>query len=143
MYFKLENSEKVTGADLQLLLRWCKKNIGKSKFHSNTTLKIRFSPIRKWCGQFIFGRNEILIDNRKIEDKIDLVQTVLHEYIHFCQDDSQWKTLNRPINSKKFSINSKNNTEYREWYFTHPLEKEAEDIAIKLYKKCYKEVFNN
>lgn len=128
--YKLKNNVEVTRKDLILILDWCKINLGKSKFFSIRKLQIKFkSNLKFFVGTFDIEKNCIEINPTKIKNYMDLIATIIHEYVHFQQDYTKYEE----IELKLPRIRN---------YYDHPFEAEAEQIAQLLKKDCFKYLKN-
>ena len=126
--YKLIDNSTITRKDMLLILDWCKYFLGRSKFFSIKKLKLRVKTRSKLLGQFIIDDNLIEINPLIHNDIIHLIETVIHEYVHFQQNPLEFDYLDR-----KYDFDD---------YFDHPHEYEAESTAIKLSKICYKNIKN-
>lgn len=126
--YKLKNRKTITRKHIVSILDWCRNNLGKSKFFSNESLRIRISTrLKRYIGEFDIERNCIYVNPKKNENELDLIATVIHEYVHFKQDYNEYERLELMLPRRRN-------------YFDHPLEKEAEDTAQKLKSKCYNDL---
>ena len=126
--YKLENGREVTRKDLIGILNWCKKNLGRSKYFSIKALQIRFqSNLNYFVGVFDIEKNCISINPNKIKNHLDLVVTIIHEYVHFQQNFSKYEEIEIKLPRLRN-------------YYDHPYEAEAERIAQELKKVCYNDL---
>ena len=126
--YSLENGKQITRKDLIAILGWCKKNIGGSKYFSIRSLQIRFqSNLNYFVGVFDIEKNCIFINPNKIKNHLDLVVTIIHEYIHFQQDFSKYEEIEIKLPRHRN-------------YYDHPYEAEAERIAQERKKDCYNDL---
>ena len=66
-----------------LVLKWCTANLGKNSYPYN--LKIYYNRNLKWGGRYQHWNHQIVI---YVYDDLllaDLVETALHEYVHYLQ----------------------------------------------------------
>lgn len=126
--YKLKDNKKVTRKDMVLMLDWCKKFLGRSKYFSVKTLKLRTKSKSKFLGQFAIFDNTIEVNPLIHDNIVHLIETIIHEYVHFQQNPREFELLER-----KYNFN---------YYYDHPHEYEAESTALKLSKKCYKNIKN-
>lgn len=124
--YKLKNKKEVTREEMLQVLDWCKKNLGKSKYFSIRKLKLRVHTGINYLGQFDIDKNVIYVNPTHHESKTELVETIIHEYVHFLQNPKEYNRL--------FFRH------YYDDYYDHPYEKEAEKTALKLGKKCLKKL---
>lgn len=118
----------ITKKEADKVLEWCKKNIGKSKYHNINTLHTRINnKLHNFLGLYYVNKNRIYVNPSKHKTKINGIATIIHEYVHFTQDPEEYDYYLdiMPRSSK---------------YYDHPHEKEAERIANKLKYKCKKEL---
>lgn len=126
--YKLKNRNSVTRKHVVGIFNWCKENLGKSDFFCNESLRIRITTkLKKYKGEFDVAKNCIYINPRKNNDELDLIATIIHEYVHFKQDYKEYERIDLLLPRRRF-------------YFDHPLEREAEDTAQKLKKKCFRKL---
>lgn len=123
--YKLKNKKEVTRKDILHMLDWCKNNLGKSKYFSIRKLKLRMDHHMNYLGQFDISKNTIYLNPSRHKNKIELAETIIHEYVHFLQNPKEYDKLFR--------------YDYKD-YYDHPHEREAETIALKLGRKCIKEL---
>ena len=116
LYVLYDDFYIITEKEVKSILRWCKKNLGKSKYNNIKSLKIQINNRIKNFGVFDTQEGGL----------IDLIDTIIHEYAHFKQDI---KNEYKPY--FKHSSDSLN----------HPLEKVAYRTAKKYAKICKKELF--
>lgn len=126
--YKLKNGKTTTRKDLLAILGWCKKNLGRSKYFSVRALQIKFkSNLEYYLATFDVERNCIEINPNKIENYLDLVATIIHEYIHFQQNPSKYEEIELKLPRLRY-------------YYDHPYEAEAEEVAQKRKKECYNSI---
>lgn len=122
--YVLKNNSTITKEGIYSILTWCKKYLGRSKYFSIRKLKLRIDNRMSFLGQFGVDTNTIYVNPRLHKNKIELIETIIHEYVHFLQNPKEYDRLCR-------------NPKYQD-YYDHPHEYEAEKVALKLAKKCYK-----
>jgi hypothetical protein len=127
--YKLKNGEIITKKDMLIILDWCKKKLGRSRFFSIRKLKLRINTNIDFLGLFNIEKNTIHVNPNVQNDLITLIETIIHEYVHFKQNPKEYDRLCRD-NSFKY-------------YFDHPHEEEAEKIALSLGKICFFELKKN
>jgi Zn-dependent peptidase ImmA (M78 family) len=111
------------------ILDWCFDNIemcsDKPNLRINNKLKSDKKDVNMF-GLYTWTNNTIYI-NLKNNTNLDLlIDTIIHEYVHHCQDGDRYQYL--------MSIYKKNMSK-------HPMEQEACNIAQKFKKKCYNQLF--
>ncbi len=134
-------NRKIFKKDLTLILRWCKKNIGRSEYANNKTIKCEFFRRTDFMGEYDREKNIILIHPERNTFIHDLIKTIIHEYQHFRQDLEYYDSLVPEWESRCPSREKEFNKKFKDWYYSHPLENEAESIAMKFYLKCYKDIY--
>ncbi len=126
--YRLKNRKTISRKHIVSILDWCRENLGRSRFFSNESLRIRISTKLKRCiGEFDIEKNCIYVNPKKNDDELDLIATVIHEYVHFKQDYEEYERIELQLPRRRN-------------YFDHPLEKEAEDLAQLLKTRCYKDL---
>lgn len=126
--YKLKNGKTTTRKDLLAILNWCKKNLGRSKYFSVRALQIKFkSNLEYYLATFDVERNCIEINPNKIENYLDLVATIIHEYVHFQQNPSKYEEIEMKLPRLRY-------------YYDHPYEAEAEEVAQTRKKECYNSI---
>lgn len=123
--YKLKNKKEITRKEILQILDWCKENLGRSKYFSIRKLKLRIHKDIHYLGQFDISKNIMYINPTRHKNRIELAETVIHEYVHFLQNPKEYDRLYRH--------------DFKD-YYDHPHEREAEMIALKLGKKCIKEL---
>lgn len=126
--YRLKNNTVVTKQDLVDVLNWCKKYVGRSKYFPIKKLKLRINSKLKFLGEFGVYQNTIYVNPENHENFLHLVETVIHEYIHFRQNPREYDRLARNYTFED--------------YFDHPHEQEAELLAVTLGKIYYKTLKN-
>lgn len=128
--YEIKNGEKITRKDLLGILGWCKKKLGRSKYYSIRKLQIKFqSNLKYFVGVYDVERNTIFVNPSKVRNYLDLIATIIHEYVHFKQNQNTYENIDMILPRNRN-------------YYDHPFEKEAEDTAQKLKKKCLKELID-
>ena len=126
--YRLKNRKYITRKHLVSILEWCRYNLGRSDFFDNETLRIRIcTKMKRFMGEFDVERNCIYVNPKMNNDELDLIATVIHEYVHFKQDYKEYERIELLLPRRRN-------------YFDHPLEKEAEDAAQLLKRRCYEEL---
>ena len=130
MYKKyyLKNGDSINRKQLLAILNWCKKNLGRSKYFSVRALQIKFkSNLEFFIGIFDVEKNCIFVNPIESKNILDLITTVIHEYVHFQQDFSKYEEIELKLPRKRN-------------YYDHPYEREAELKAQKLKKNCFNDL---
>lgn len=127
--YSLLNGDTISEYEIKSIFKWCKKHIGKSKYHSiqKLILVINTKLSKKVYGYFFPDKNSIHINPLVHHDRLEIVATMIHEYVHFTQDTDEYDII-------ELKLPRSSN------YYDHPHEAQAEDMAQKLKKKCYKEL---
>ncbi len=103
-----------------LVSEWCHKNLQSNK--ETPMIWVDWSN-SKLCGEYQIDENEIFIYGKQHKSVKDIIDTTIHEWVHFLQDK---KGLLRSLEVYKFSSN------------LNPNELEAISIAKKNINKCWK-----
>lgn len=130
MYKKyyLKNGDSINRKQLLAILNWCKKNLGRSKYFSIRALQIKFkSNLEFFIGIFDVDKNCIFVNPIESKNILDLITTVIHEYVHFQQDFSKYEEIELKLPRKRN-------------YYDHPYEREAELKAQKLKRNCFNDL---
>ena len=100
---------------------WCEENLGRR--NNDYTLKINYTYSRTHGTYFYYDKLFVIRvwDSQKL---IDLVETIVHEYIHYLQ----FKTYRLKLRS--------DHLEDKHGYENNPFEKEARIISSKLKNIC-------
>jgi len=110
---KLEN---VNREFVDLIIDYCVSRFGFSKYQPNFPRFILYnrlcSPSPLHCGHYKFKKNVVSIFKPAHKSCVDLVDTVIHEYVHYLQSNKKYYKL-----AKKHG------------YKDHPYEIEAVEIA--------------
>jgi hypothetical protein len=121
------NQSRLHRGHAKRVLDWCIERYGKSKYskHYPTIRFIKFTDYEnigllgyyepEFCEIFINSEDHLNVD--------ELCKTIIEEYQHYMQSDSQYQKM-----AKVYS------------YDQHPLEKQAQKIANTHYKICVKEL---
>jgi len=118
--------KKLTRFHCLKIMEWCKKEYGRSRYNG------RYPDLEFKKGDYYVGEdwgyfdnidNLIFINSDKHSTIEELANTVIHEYTHYKQSMHHYAILG----------------EYLEPH-DNPLEKQAEFIAQRDYKKCLKEL---
>lgn len=124
--YKLKSGKITNRKELLLILDWCKKKLGRSKYYSIKKIKFRINTKINYMGFFSIDNNVIYVNPNVHDNFVDLIETIIHEYVHFKQNPREYERLWRKNLFMK--------------YFEHPHEEEAERIAQSLGKICYSEL---
>lgn len=118
---------KPTRKHVNRIFEWCIQNYGKSKFNKELP-QIQYRKedyYTEGCMAYYDELDAIIYVNKeKNQDLKELVNSIIHEYIHYKQ------------NMKHYQILSLYHTDR-----DNPLEIEARKIANRDTKKCIKELF--
>ena len=124
--YQMKNKKVVTRNEILQILDWCKEKLGRSKYFSIRKLQFRIDTRMNFLGQFDISKNIIYVNPLRHKNRIELAETVIHEYVHFLQNPKEYNRLLMRSNYDD--------------YYDHPHEYEAESIALKLGKQCLKEL---
>ena len=108
------------------VIDWCVNEFGLSKYHDHDPWLDFDNDDLKMMGEYNIDENTITIYVNEIKNIDDLIETIIHEYVHYLQRPS-WYT--RYIN---MGYKNENN----------PYEMIAETIAINNLKQCKIEALN-
>ena len=108
------------------VIDWCVDNFGLSKYHEYDPWLDFDDDDLNIMGEYNIDENTITIYTNEIKNVDDLIETIIHEYVHYLQRPS-WYT--RYIN---MGYKDENN----------PYEMIAETIAINNWKQCKRETLN-
>ncbi len=114
---------KPTNNDLELMVKWCIKKFGYSKYAKGKP-KIKFRPFlekKKFDGRYIGDLNLIEVNpNNSIEF---ICATVVHELTHYKQNMYKYNILfrrydydNHPLEIKANAVMDKYSGELYEWF---------------------------
>ena len=109
-----------------LVSEWCKNNLESSKELPMIWTDWEIN-LEKY-GHYDLDDNEITIYPKTSDDVRDIIDTVIHEWVHFLQDN---KILLESLERYKYAID------------LNPNEIETEKIAKQNTKKCWKDIRNN
>lgn len=108
------------------VLDWCISNYGPSKFNG----PYPHVEFRKgdWsnedvCGYYCDIENLIFLNKDKNKSFTELVKTIIHEYAHYKQNMKHYAVLSEYLS-----------------YNNNPLEKQAQKITDRDYRKCILEL---
>lgn len=124
------NKKNINKSNATKILSWCKKTYGKSQF-KKTYPKLCFYKIKSIdnnCAEYVHADNTIYVYQLMHDSFISFIDTIIHEYTHFLQDEKMYEKY-----SKK----------YKKSYNHHPYELRAEEIAMRDKRKCLQEIFLN
>lgn len=124
--YRLKSGRELSKMDMLVVLDWCKKKLGRSKYYSIKKLKLRINTKTNYLGLFDTGKNTIHVNPDAHENIVHLIETIIHEYVHFKQNPKEYDRLRRVFDFED--------------YFEHPHEQEAETIALNLGRICYFEL---
>lgn len=105
-----------------LASEWCKINL-----KSNKELPMVWVDWdkNKIFGEYTLEDNEIIVYPKRNINIRDLIDTVIHEWTHFLQDN---KELEKSLKKYKFAVD------------LNPYEKEAVEMANRWVEKCWKDI---
>jgi hypothetical protein len=124
----MEQPIKITRSHAIKILEWCVKTYGKSKFNKTfPTLEFKKSDYyTEGCMAFYDEiESTIFVAKDLHTDLEELVNSIIHEYVHYKQNMRHYQILALYLPDHK-----------------NPLEIEAERTAKKDTKKCLKELFS-
>lgn len=122
----LDNETKKNYATFAL--DWCRENIGINE-RKRTELRLEFSEVKRkkngfiFYGTYCFYKNRILIYIENCNTIFDIVSTIIHEYTHYLQSRTKYKTYVKTYN-----------------YSRNPYERQAKRFEQKHTKECTKYV---
>lgn len=125
-FFKDVNEKRIVG---KLAFSWCTKNLKKSKFHESHPKFIMKNRDDNLKGYFKHSKNIICVYLGSHNEKIDLIETILHEWKHYQQDIK--------------GMYRKYITRYKRNNVNHPYEITARNFSKKYIDACYKWVNKN
>jgi len=105
-----------------LVSEWCKNNLSSNK--EMPIIWVDFDSSRIY-GEYQIDENEIFIYPKRHKNIKDIIDTTIHEWVHFLQDK---KGLLNSLEVYKFSNN------------LNPNEIEAIEIAEENINKCWKDI---
>jgi hypothetical protein len=109
--------------DALRVMNWCKRNVGLNH-------KRKYLPALEWsakgedCGDYDFEDNIISVYKSKHKSCIDIIHTIIHEWVHYKQSTKKYYEYNEIFN-----------------YQDNPLEIQANELADKMKWKCRKDLF--
>ena len=137
-YLELDHKRRIlTVGDLKigkkkfviLVLQWCINNIENN--HIPFYLKIIYRKPTKRMGYYQFYNKLVVIYIDNSLDLYELVDTIIHEYIHHLQMPS--KKYEKEYSTKLIS----------EGYYNNSYEVSARKLARKYRNQCYDEIIEN
>jgi hypothetical protein len=108
------------------VLQWCEQEYGWSKYEEyRPTISYRKPDhlTEDVCGWYDDSDCHIHLNNLSCNTIEELVKTVIHEYQHHLQDPKQYQRLAKKLSHEQ-----------------NPLEIQAEEVALRDYKKCLQEL---
>jgi len=112
---------------VELTERWCGKHLGRNYDRGGLTIYILKQSM--WevptYGGYEESNNSITIYKNRCESVTELIMAVVHEYVHYLQDLSQYDKL-----TKQYG------------YENNPLEVEARMTAQKYYEIIWEKIKN-
>jgi len=127
MIKEFSNDLKIQKKWSKAIFQWCKKNLGESRYH-DCYPKMITRNVRDdfYKGYYKNEKNLIYIYLKNNKTKIDLCETIIHEWKHYKQNvEGMWDRYT--------------NVEPRD----HPYEIQAEKYAKRHAEKCLKWVEKN
>lgn len=110
---------------IRIVINWCKENIEHSKHHKYyPTIEIKYYKTKKLMGDYSPANRLIRIFINNHETIEDLVNTLIHEYIHYLQ----MPRLQEQLEYAKFN--------QTKGYQNNPYEIDAEEKACIYTPKC-------
>jgi ferritin len=119
---------KPTRKHVNQIFEWCIKQYGKSKFNKTVPVVEFKKPdyYTEGCMAFYDEIDSTIYINKDQNDNLpELVNSVIHEYVHYKQNMKHYQILSMYLSDSK-----------------NPMEIEANKIAKRDTKKCLKEIFN-
>ena len=111
-----------------LVLKWCASNLG--TINHRYELKIHYYGNKKYSGRYFNRGKQIVIYVVPNLRLIDLVDTVIHEYIHYLQFVN--KSVEKDYNKQLSDVG----------YWKVKYEVEAREMAKKYRDNCFNSVMN-
>jgi len=124
---------KPTRSDAVKIYRWCMNEYGRSKINGSYPELIFRKPdyLTEDCyGEYDSISNTLFISKTENIHLIDLIDTIIHEWIHYLQPI---RSHLRTMRSEKRLHEAFNNKD--------PLEIEAQKIAKRDKKKCFLQIY--
>jgi hypothetical protein len=112
-----------------MVLQWCHENLGTINHHYQP--KIYYYQNKTYSGRFLSWNKHIVIYSHPDLELIELVDTIIHEYVHHLQ--FQKKSTEKDYNKKLTEIG----------YWNNPYEVEARKLAKEHKKECFDWVVKN
>ena len=122
---KHTEQKKVNRHHALKVMDWCRIKYGRSKYNGRypgLEFKIDRECLERY-GYYDDIENVIVINSVTNTDVFTLINTVIEEWTHYMQSQSEYSKLDEKY-----------------YYHEHPMELEAERIAKRDYKKCYKDL---
>lgn len=122
-----------------LILEWCKKKFGKSKYWEEYPL-LRVYRTNGWSidgdkkgrfGHFLEGEISIFLGRHRTI--AELCDTVIHEYKHYLLSEDEFQLEYKKLKKQGYSENDA-------WIYKHPHEKITKKFANKWGHVCYNEL---
>jgi len=105
------------------VMNWCKVNVGLN-YRRHTLPLLEWHSKGEDCGDYDFEDNIISIYKNQHTSVIEIIATIIHEWVHYRQSTKKYYELD-----EKFG------------YAGNPLEHEADKIALDLKYKCRRDLF--
>lgn len=119
---------QLTRKHYNFILNWCVETFGISQFNKNIPKLTITKKKSEWCGEYDPDKNKITIWVINHSYIINVIDTVIHEYIHYKQ------------NNKMYDVYFDT---YNKQYHNHPYEISAINKASKYSKKCKKDLLKH
>ena len=123
---------RISESTVKKVFIWCKGNFGESEFH-DTYPKLAISDVTEYLlGEFDDENNILYVNVKKHENLMDLIATVIHEYVHYLQNT--YEHYDRLYNEYVIDENAD--------YYKNPFEEEARRISFQSCYPCYMAINN-
>jgi hypothetical protein len=107
-------------------LEWAIRNLGGKRMNNKQPLRLRYRwNVKKWSGEYIYKSNTIFVYPNGQRNVRDLIDTIIHEFIHHKQCMKRYKRLLK-----------------RKGYKDHPMEEEAIWFARMYRTPCWLSIKN-
>lgn len=124
----MDKAIKPTRKHINQIMDWCLQTYGKSKFNKTFPVVEFRKPdyYTEGCMAFYDDiESTIFVDKEKNNNLPELVNSIIHEYVHYKQNMKHYQIISLYLPDHK-----------------NPMEIEAHKIAKRDTKKCLKELFN-
>ena len=130
---------KANRSKIELILLWCKRKWGKSKFKKDypklrvyTKAKGIYNSSYSSFGTYNYVTNTINIHVCHHRSYLQLIDTIIHEYKHYLLDTKEYRKIEKSLYKKGYS------PDFIEFY--HPHEKKSVRLAKAWSEKCLNEL---